>query len=63
MKDFQLRVVEEKRQLDLRISKLTAFLGSPEHNNLCKEEQELLCVQLGAMASYSVVLRTRIERF
>jgi uncharacterized protein len=60
---FQERVVEEKRALDVKIEKLTAFRSGPVCAALTANEQLLLANQLDAMTSYSVALAHRLEGF
>lgn len=59
----QLRVIEEKEQLDDRVSKLTAFIESDRVNLLPVKDKELLERQLVVMTSYSDILRDRIALF
>lgn len=59
----QVRVFEEKAQLDERIGRLGAFKSALQFETLDKEEQDLLVLQLQVMHTYSIVLRKRIERF
>lgn len=64
MKDFQLRVIEEKKELDERATKLSDFIGvSPEFEKLDSEEQERMKVQNDLMWQLSEVLGKRIENF
>ena len=61
MLQWQMRVVEEKRQLDADIAKLRAFIESPAYGNVARPEAGLLRLQLVAMAEYSDVLEQRIQ--
>jgi hypothetical protein len=63
MNDWQKRVVEEKKELDARINKLSNFNKSVNYNKLSTEDQILLDSQLAAMLSYSDILNRRINTF
>ena len=58
---YQVRVIEEKAELDAKIQKLTTFLESKPM--LEDRAAELLSAQLGAMNEYSTILESRIELF
>jgi hypothetical protein len=58
------RVLDEKRELDEKLSKLGAFIdASPVFNGLPDDEKEELVEQRSAMYQYSEVLGARIARF
>ena len=61
---YQQRVVEEKSELDEKLEKLRDFIF---HNSVFRtlppRERQLLVRQQTAMATYSRVLRERIETF
>ncbi|MCO4240827.1 hypothetical protein ACFOW3_13325 [Acidovorax facilis] len=60
----QQRVLDEKRELDERLSKLDAFiLDNPLFTKLPPDEQERLAQQSKAMAVYSGILDERIACF
>lgn len=60
----QQRVLDEKRELDERLSKLDAFiLDNPLFLQLPGDEQERLSRQSKAMAIYSEILGERIAKF
>ena len=59
----QQRVVDEKRELDEKISKLGPFLNSSIFKSLDGDEQERLCDQYEVMQVYSNILRDRIAAF
>ena len=60
----QQRVLDEKRELDERLSKLDAFiLDNPLFLQLSGSEQERLARQSKAMAIYSGILGERIAHF
>lgn len=66
MKKWQKRVVEEKLELDKRISKLNNFICGESNSNfvrLSAKERARLWRQLDAMKLYSEVLGERIEAF
>jgi hypothetical protein len=63
MKDFQQRVVEEKAQLDDKITRLGAFFASAVFPTLASDDQHLLREQHIHMQKYSEVLSRRIARF
>ena len=56
----QQRVVDEKRDLDEKLAKLTAFLRTEIFLGLEARERERLTAQRGAMALYSSILGERI---
>lgn len=56
----QQRVVDEKRDLDGKLAKLTAFLRTELFLSLDARERERLTAQRGAMALYSFILGERI---
>lgn len=57
------RVVIEKAELDERLSKLSAFFGTPIFTGLDEEERERLAAQARAMGDYSRILGDRIAAF
>ena len=63
MQEHEIRVVNEKEQLDDKISKLSEFMHSPKYVALPSVEQGLLMLQLSQMQSYSATLFRRIELF
>ena len=63
MKDHELRVVNEKAELDDRITKLVVFMMHETYSSLPSVEQGLLMVQVRSMKMYSECLGDRIERF
>lgn len=60
---FKDRVVLEKRDLDDRLKKLNAFIGTETYCSLPESEQERLSRQADYMRCYSDVLAERIEAF
>lgn len=63
MQPHELRVVEEKRELDARISKLGPFLKTEMYNQLPEAEKDRLFRQHGLMNLYSTILSERIAAF
>lgn len=63
MREYQQRVVEEKKELDIKIAKLDAFVGGAVYFDLDDEEQDRLTAQRTAMGEYSDILGERIEAF
>ena len=59
----QQRVVDEKSELDEKLSKLDAFLRTDTFKRLRNEEQILLGRQATAMRIYSGILGERIKLF
>ena len=63
MNAFQERVISEKRELDIKLGKLYAFLKTKAFDGLSRIDQELLQSQSRHMQFYSDVLGKRILRF
>lgn len=63
MKPFQQRVVEEQKELDIRLGKLRVFIGTATFKDLPTAERKRMWRQLDAMTVYSNVLVERIEAF
>lgn len=66
MQPHQQRVVDEKADLDGRITKLEAFIGGPgmaTFLNLPADEQERMGRQLALQRELSAVLGERIAAF
>lgn len=63
LKHHQLRVVIEKKDLDKKIDKLTAFIDTETFSGLDEIEQERLVRQLHYMGHYTAVLGERIAAF
>lgn len=60
---FQQRVVDEKAELDARLTKLNDFLLGSVFTTLSQDEQGRLKCQASAMEEYATVLAARIEAF
>jgi hypothetical protein len=64
LKPYQLRLIEDHRQLDDRIGELSDFItDSNIYRGLCSTEQERLSIQLDFMRGYRRILRFRIDSF
>jgi len=64
MEEYQLKVVVEKAELDIKILKLLQFIQTPSFNSsLLIEEQTRLKKQLSIMVVYSDILAQRIAAF
>lgn len=63
MLPFQQRVVEEKKELDDKLQKLSLFFDTPVYASLDSAEQERLQKQEVAMITYSEILGDRIRAF
>ena len=61
MEDFKKRLIVEREELDDKLAKLEAFIGSPRFENLDERNRELLVSQCGAMRQYSDILAERID--
>lgn len=59
----QIRVSEEKLELDEKISKLCSFIESESATTVSQAELERLKKQLGIMGQYSDILAERIANF
>ena len=63
LQPHQQRMLDEKAQLDERVSKLAAFVETPACHALDGSEQFDLHTQLGGMEEYQAALGRRIARF
>lgn len=63
MEPYQQRVVEEKRQLDERLTNLKTFFGTALFSSLDGVAAGHLTRQAAAMQTYSDVLGERIAAF
>jgi len=61
MESWQERVIEENKELEIKIDKLSAFLAGSY--SLTDEDRWLLETQGTLMGLYSDVLRKRISQF
>ncbi len=60
MKPFQIRVTNEKAELDTKIAALKDFIHHTQFAALNGDEQKLLSAQLEVMIQYSNILGERI---
>ena len=63
MKDFQERVITEKKALDIKLHSLIGFIGSDKFDGVPMFEQNRLRRQQLVMELYSDVLDERIDNF
>jgi len=63
MQSFQLRVVIEKAELDIRLRSLSEFFEKPEYVCLPAAEQNRMARQSAVMLEYSKILGERIAAF
>ena len=64
MQDFQKKVMEEKKELDIKIEKLDGFIRcNATYKILSKVERMRLLEQLEAMRWYTRILSERIVAF
>ena len=63
MEEYQKRVVEEKKDLDQKIVKLTTFLFSEASAGMDEEENLRMLKQKYSMMDYSRMLGERIGNF
>lgn len=63
MKDHELRVVEEKADLDDKLKKLQKFVFSETFSSLDLGERWRLTTQCHIMTEYSAILTARISEF
>ena len=60
METFLDRLKAEKDELNERIEKLNAFMGTPAFDELSREAQGLLTLQLSSMETYETCLHLRL---
>jgi len=63
MESYQLRVIEEKADLDLKIARLSTFMASDKWRHLPTIERDRLSRQHLVMQEYSKILGERIHAF
>lgn len=63
MQPHQQRVADERNELDIKCTALTAFIAGQIFKNLPSDERALLSEQLGWMNGYLSVLNQRIDSF
>jgi len=60
---YQQRVIDEKSELDAKLSSLAYFIESKEFDKIDSLNQELLNQQAEIMFNYSQILEKRIKLF
>ena len=63
MEAYQERVIEEKKELDSKIERLTTFIKSEKFDKLPEDEQKRMRWQAVTMELYSAALADRVENF
>jgi hypothetical protein len=63
LEPHQERVVQEKRELDERLAKLTSFMDGPIYPTIDRDERFRIMHQRYVMREYSDVLGYRIAAF
>lgn len=63
MQPYQQRVVDEKAELDIKITALNKFIPTQNFSSLDSDNRTLLVAQLNAMLEYSDILTDRISLF
>jgi hypothetical protein len=63
MDSYQERVIEEHKELDLKITKLELFLQTEMYEKLLRTPKELLILQYAYMQNYRNILERRIALF
>lgn len=63
LQPWQQRVIDEKNELDERVTKLSIFIESPAFNEVDVMEQNRLRIQLELMLELQDVLLARIRVF
>jgi len=63
MQEFQQRVVDEKKELDVKLDALVKFFETPIFSGLPNDEQDRLAKQAEYMGKYSEILKDRIAAF
>lgn len=63
LEPYQIRVIQEKQELDQKLEKLMSYLESAHFASLPEYDRALLTMQSAVMANYSLVLGLRITEF
>lgn len=64
MEPHQLRVFEEKKELDIKLKLLDRFMSGESFHVVCNEDERIRLIrQSNAMQEYSRVLGERIAAF
>lgn len=61
--DWQIRLIAEKAEVEVRLRKLTEFVDSDAFRDIDSEGRALLLEQRKHMNGYLDVLRLRVARF
>lgn len=61
IQQYQQRVIDEKTELDEKLTKLIGFFDTSIYKNLPEDEQRRLREQSEHMSNYSAVLGARIS--
>lgn len=60
---YQLRVTDERDQLDTKLRNLKVFINGPAFKSLTQHDKTLLNLQAEVMSDYLAILNKRISRF
>ena len=63
MEAYQMRVVDEHRELTEKLTRLQNFLVSSRFSEVPPPEQKRMRSQSAAMETYAEILKQRIEHF
>jgi len=63
MEPHQQRVIDEQRELSIKVIALALFISKPIFAEVEADEQSRLTRQLIAMSEYNQILRERINAF
>jgi len=63
MQDYQQRVIDDKKEIDVKLEVLRVFTRGDTFSALPKEEQDRMSRQGWAMENYSDILGDRIKSF
>lgn len=63
VEDWQMRIIEERSELETRLYLLNMFLKTKEYDRLDQGEKYRLGVQIDAMRQYALALTERITHF
>lgn len=63
LEPYQIRVIQEKQELDQKLEKLKSYMESAHFADLPEYDRKLLEFQAMTMTHYSLILETRIVEF
>jgi len=63
LEPYQLRVIDEFKDIDFKVRKIEKFILTDVYKNLSKSEQSMIDLQVMYMTGYYKVLMERINRF